>query len=93
MASYPLRGAMLRKSLYTKEQKTLQALLKSCRVAAGLTQAELAAMLKVPPSRISDTERGGRRLDLPQLKSYVEAMGVPITLFVQRFAELCEEEG
>jgi transcriptional regulator with XRE-family HTH domain len=81
----------LRKSIYTPEQKALQTLLKACRMNAGLTQEQLAELLGVPPSRISDYERGGRRLDLPQLKTYVEAMGVPITVFVQRFSELCAD--
>ena len=83
--------SLLRKSIYTRENRILAALLKASRLSAGMTQEQLAELLRVPKSRISGIEHGERRLDLPQLKTYVETMGVPITVFVERFAELCQE--
>ena len=74
----------MQKSIGTREQE----LLKRHRLAAGLTQINLVDLLDVPRSRISDYETGARRMDLPQLKRYVEAMGTPLTVFVEQFVEL-----
>jgi transcriptional regulator with XRE-family HTH domain len=80
----------MRKSIGTKEQEVFQALLKQCRLDVGLTQVQLAELLKTPRSRISDYEKGARRMDLPQLKHYLDAMGVSVTTFVEAFVALCD---
>lgn len=52
---------------------------------AGLTQKQLAERLDSPHSRISDYERGIRRIDLIQLRQYCEAVGLTLRDFVDRF--------
>ena len=58
---------------------------------AGLTQVELARRLNTVSSRISDYERGERRLDIVQLKAYCDAIGIPLLGFVARFAKSISE--
>ena len=57
------------------------------RQDADLTQTALADRLATPHSRISDYERGERRLDLIQLREYCNAMGLPLQEFVRLFEE------
>lgn len=61
--------------LYTKRQETLCALLKECRLKAGLTQQELAVRLKRSDSFISYVERGERMLGVLEFIEYVQALG------------------
>ena len=82
----------MRKSIYTAQQRHFQNLLKQVRQDAGLTQTSLAERLETAHSRISDYERGERRLDLIQLRDYCHAMGVPLQEFVRRFEEALPDE-
>jgi transcriptional regulator with XRE-family HTH domain len=75
----------MKKSIGRPEQDALQRVLTECRVAAGLTQRQLAKRLGTFQSRIYDYESGERRLDLVQLRDYVAAMGLTLAEFVARF--------
>lgn len=56
--------------------------LREARVAAKLTQAEVAHRTKVPQSFIAKTERYERRLDIVEFLLMAEAIGVhPADLF------------
>lgn len=77
----------MQKSIYSSYQKCLEVLLRQVRLEAGLTQKQLAERLDTPHSRISDYERGVRRLDLVQLRQYCEAIGVSLRDFVNRFED------
>ena len=77
----------VRKSIHTEQQRHLQDLLRQVRQDAGLTQISLAERLETAHSRISDYERGERRLDLLQLREYCQALGVPLQEFVKRFED------
>lgn len=81
----------MQKSIHSTPQLVLQRLLRTVRREVGLTQKELAARLESSHSRISDYERGGRRMDLVQLKVYCEAMGVDLNVFVERFLVECQK--
>ena len=82
----------MRKSIHSDPQRVFQKLLRQVRNEAGLTQKQLAARLNTPHSRISDYERGGRRMDLVQLMVYCEALGIELRTFVDRFLRMCAEE-
>jgi len=77
----------VQKSLYTDQQRLFTALLRQVRQEAGLTQQQLAQRLATRQSRITDYERGVRRLDLMELRQVCAAVGVPLPEFVRRFEE------
>lgn len=75
------------KSIHKPEYQTLLEMLVEIRSKAGLKQAELAALLDRSQSYVSDVERGGRRLDLLQLREYCVACNQDLVSFVRRFEE------
>lgn len=78
----------MQKSIHTRQQHCFLDLLKQIRLEAGLTQVELAKKLETAHSRISDYERGERRLDMIQMRQYCEAVGITLREFVDRFEKL-----
>ena len=78
----------MQKSIYTAQQRRFLELLRAVRKEAGLTQEQLAARMDTLQSRITDYERGIRRLDLMELRQVCEAVGVPLLEFVRRFEEM-----
>ena len=77
--------------MFTAKQKRLEILLKQARIDAGLTQKELAQRLETSHTRVSDYERGQRRMDLVELDFYCEALGISLQDFVRRYREGNEE--
>ena len=59
-------------------------LLREAREEANLTQVELAERLKQSQSFVSKCERGERRLDLIQLRTMCQVLGISLTDFVNR---------
>jgi len=57
-----------------KEYKHVGAALAAARDRAGLTQAQLAKLLRKPQSFVSNYERGQRRIDVLELLRIVEAL-------------------
>jgi transcriptional regulator with XRE-family HTH domain len=64
------------KTVNTDAQLRLQALLKSARERANLTQAELGARIGRAQSFIAKYESGERRLDVVEFTVIVSAMGI-----------------
>lgn len=80
-------------SIYTPEYALVLSLLRRARKARGITQAQVAQKLQYQPAAISKIERGELRLDIVQLRSYCEAIQVPLVAFVEQFeAALREQE-
>lgn len=77
----------MQKSLYSREQKVLQRLLRELRQKCGLTQEEVAAKLETYQTFVSKYESGERILDLPELRQVCHVMG----LSLPKFAELYEQ--
>ncbi|MFZ5995202.1 MAG: helix-turn-helix domain-containing protein [Thermodesulfobacteriota bacterium] len=77
----------MQKAIYSQDQGRLQKLLKTARLEASLTQAELAQRLGVNQSFVSKYESGERRLDLIELRNICKALGIPLLSFVKRFDE------
>lgn len=75
----------MQKTLYTRQYQVLLALLRELRTAAAITQVQLAAKLDLQQSVVSKCEAGTRRLDLIELKIWVEALDVALGDFVQEF--------
>jgi transcriptional regulator with XRE-family HTH domain len=58
--------------------------LKAVREAAGLSQAALAARLGVDRTVVTKAEGGVRRLDVIELRSWLNAAGTDLHAFVER---------
>jgi DNA-binding XRE family transcriptional regulator len=71
--SFPSKPML--KSLYTRQYEILLTMLRDVRLQAGMTQAELAHRLDMSQSDVSKCELGSRRLDVIELKSWLEAIG------------------
>jgi transcriptional regulator with XRE-family HTH domain len=71
----------MRKSLYTKRQRRLCALLKEARKKAKLSQTSLGRRLGTYKSFVSRYERGQRRLDVIEFLAVAKALRLdPIKL-------------
>jgi transcriptional regulator with XRE-family HTH domain len=80
----------MKKSVHSPQQLLLQAMLKDARMAAGLTQYELADKLGRPQSFISKYEGGERLLDVIELLTVLHAIGVAPALFIERLDEAAQ---
>jgi len=74
----------MEKSVFTREYATVIRLLKQVRKEAGITQVELAKKLHLTQSLLSKMERGECRLDIVQLRTICQALGLTLPEFVQR---------
>lgn len=66
-----------------------------CRAAFGLTQAELAARLKIGPSQVSLIESGKRQPSSRTIEDLSKALGIPrslLTLLASGPEELARED-
>jgi transcriptional regulator with XRE-family HTH domain len=77
----------MKKSIYSPEQKKLRRLLRQVRQGAGLRQADLARILGKHQTFVSNYERGGRTLDLLEVRQVCKAVGISLGEFVRRFEE------
>ena len=75
------------KSIYRDEYAAFLRVLRECRVAAGLTQAQCSAALSRPQSFMSDVERGARRLDVVQLRDLCEVLRTDLVTFVTKLEQ------
>lgn len=73
------------KSIYTREYETVLRVLRAARKTAGVTQVALAASIEETQSYVSKIERGELRLDIVQLRTFCQALGVSLVEFVRRF--------
>lgn len=66
----------MRKSTYTTKYKKLIAGLRAARLESGITQVDLAKRLKRPQSFVAKYEQGERRLDVIEMLTVCDALGV-----------------
>lgn len=72
----------MKKSLHSPHQMVLQEMLKHVRVSAGLSQYDLASMIDRPQSFVSKYESGDRRLDIIELCTILNKIGVNPSHFI-----------
>lgn len=65
----------------------LAALLRQVRIDANFTQLQLAEKIGQTQSYVSKYENGEQRLDLIEVESVCEAVGVSLIEFVGRYLE------
>jgi transcriptional regulator with XRE-family HTH domain len=68
-------------------KQRLSALLRQIRIEAGLTQDQVARRIGQTQSYVSKYETGEQRLDLTELESVCDSIGIPLTEFVRRYSE------
>lgn len=76
---------VLEKSIHTEDYRRLCRRLRELRESAGLTQIELAERLGSSQSYVTKYETGDRRLDLIQLRSVCDALGVRLSKLAREF--------
>ena len=69
-------------SAFPDEYRGFLKRLKTARKAAGLTQEEVAKLLRKPQSFVSKSESGERRLDPVELKHFAKIYGKPLSYFL-----------
>ena len=74
------------KSRYTSAYQAFLTQIKEARIAAGLTQQEVAMLLERPQSFISKIESGERRLDVVEFVEVMQAIKADPLSFVQQVA-------
>lgn len=72
----------MEKTVHTREYAVLLQLLRETRLAAGVTQVELAGRIGEAQSHYSKMERGEVRLDLIQVRTVCQALGTALPAFV-----------
>jgi transcriptional regulator with XRE-family HTH domain len=75
----------MEKSIHSQHYRLFLLLLRATREKAGLTQADVAFRLNTSQSFVSKCERGERRLDIVELRSWCNALEMPLSNFVKRF--------
>ena len=72
----------MEKSVFTREYAVFLKLLRETRLAANITQVELAQKLGQSQSFVSKCERGERRLDVIQVRSICRILETTLPEFV-----------
>ena len=72
--------------LYTREYQLLK-LLRERRTAAKVSQAELALRLHWTQAEVSKCETGVRRLDVTEMKLWLDALGTSLVYFVGKLQD------
>ena len=67
---------------YADEYRELLCRLKAARLAAGLTQEEVAKQLGKTQSFISRSESGDRRTDIVELQAIIRVYGLDLQMFL-----------
>ena len=73
----------MKKSVHTKEYAVFVERLRTARLEAGLTQAQVAKKLGRPQSHISNVESGQQRVDVVELKRFASMYKKDITYFLK----------
>ncbi|MBE7410872.1 MAG: helix-turn-helix transcriptional regulator [Leptospiraceae bacterium] len=71
----------MKKTIYTKEYKIFQKLLKQARKESKLTQVEVSLKLEQPQSYISKIEAGDRRIDVIEFWRLAKIYKKPVEYF------------
>ena len=64
------------KSIYTDDYINIISVLRAIRINKNITQAEMAKLLNTTQSFVSKVENRERRLDVIELLSWIDALGV-----------------
>ena len=74
----------MRKSVHTAEYRSLVAALRQARASAGLSQRQLATVLRVPHTWVAKVESGERRIDVVECGWFFAACDVDPSAVLRR---------
>jgi DNA-binding XRE family transcriptional regulator len=77
------------KSIYSSEYSVFIRLLRSTREELGLTQEEIATRIGETQSFVGKCERGERRLDIVETRTWCAALGISLHDLVESFDKSC----
>lgn len=75
----------MRKSIVSTDYKIFLRLFRKAREKALLTQVEVAKKIGQSQSFVSKCERGERRIDVVELRTYCLAFGISFAEFTKEF--------
>jgi transcriptional regulator with XRE-family HTH domain len=75
----------MQKSIVSRNYKVFLRLFRKAREKAMLTQVEVAKKIGQSQSFVSKCERGERRIDVIELRTYCLAFGISFTDFTREF--------
>ena len=81
----------MEKSIFSPGHKVLLDLLRRTREEAGLTQVQFAAALGTTQSAVSKCERGERRLDVLEVRTWCRGAGKPFVDFARELDQALGE--
>ena len=67
------------KSIYTDDYINIISVLRATRINKNITQAEMAKLLNTTQSFVSKVENRERRLDVIELLSWIDALGLSVS--------------
>ena len=67
------------KSIYTDDYISIISVLRAIRINKNITQTEMAKMLNTTQSFVSKVENRERRLDVIELLSWIDALGISVS--------------
>lgn len=71
--------------MHSQTYKVFQQQLRLAREEQGVSQNELARRLRTTQGYISKCESGDLRLDVAQVRSFCDALGIPFLDFMKRY--------
>ena len=81
----PFIARHMQKTLYTRQYQVLLTMLREARDASGTFQADIAKQLEISQSVVSKCELGQRRIDVVELKLWLDVLGVGLIEFLSEF--------
>ena len=87
-----VRCGDMEKSVSSRDYYLFLSYLKDARRKAGLTQEQLAELLGETQSFVSKCERGERRLDIVEVRTFCLALSVPFPSFAAQLDTLLTQE-
>ncbi len=84
LSRYTCHGSAAVRSVHSARYKEFLGRLQKARLAAGLTQAQVAAALGRPQSFVSKCETGERRLDLVEVEEFARLYKRPLSYFLSK---------
>lgn len=75
----------MEKSIHSAQYASFLRTLRALRKRANVTQAELARRVGETQSFVSKCERGERRIDIVELRTFCKAIGVSLGEFLEAF--------